>query len=111
MSILILDEFDMIAGKLSSKKGSLDMRISSMLMTLIDGSTNVFIIGLSSRLHAVDPSFLRSGRLDDIQEIIIKLPEQRYDILKIITKSMSLFFLSHCYVTYQLSCQIYLSDQ
>jgi SpoVK/Ycf46/Vps4 family AAA+-type ATPase len=88
MSIIILDEFDMIAGKLTSKKSGLDMRISSMLMSLIDNSkNNVFIIGLSSRLHAIDPSFLRSGRLDDIQEIIIKLPEQRYQILNIITKS------------------------
>lgn len=90
MSILILDEFDMIAGKLTTKKGSLDLRISSMLMALIDASKNVFVIGLSSRLHAIEPSFLRSGRLDDMQEIIIKLPEQRYDILNIITKSKPL---------------------
>lgn len=102
MSILILDEFDMIAGKLTSKKGSLDMRISSMLMSLIDGlNDNVFVIGLSSRLHAVDPSFLRSGRLDDIQEIIIKLPEQRYDILKIITKGM-IYYYNHCTYLYLL---------
>ncbi|KAI7889822.1 P-loop containing nucleoside triphosphate hydrolase protein [Mucor mucedo] len=88
MSILVLDEFDMIAAKLTSKKGSLDMRISSILMALLDRSKNVFVIGLSSRIHAVDPSFLRSGRLDDIQEIVIKLPEQRYDILRIITKNL-----------------------
>lgn len=86
-SIIILDEIDMIAGKLTSKKASLDMRISSILMSLIDGlNSGVFVMGLTSRLHAVDPSFLRSGRLDDVQEIVIKLPEQRYDVLNIITQ-------------------------
>lgn len=88
-SIIVLDEIDMIAGKLTSKKANLDMRISSILMSLIDElKKNVFIIGLSSRLHAIDPAFLRSGRLDDVQEIIIKLPEQRYEILNIMTKGI-----------------------
>ncbi|KAI9264680.1 P-loop containing nucleoside triphosphate hydrolase protein [Helicostylum pulchrum] len=88
-SIIILDEIDMIAGKLTSKKASLDMRISSILMSLIDGlNSGVFVMGLTSRLHAVDPSFLRSGRLDDVQEIIIKLPEQRYEVLNIITQAL-----------------------
>ncbi|KAI9330121.1 P-loop containing nucleoside triphosphate hydrolase protein [Pilaira anomala] len=88
-SIIVLDEIDMIAGKLTSKKANLDMRISSILMSLIDGlKKNVFIIGLSSRLHAIDPAFLRSGRLDDVQELIIKLPKQRYEILNIMTKEL-----------------------
>lgn len=86
-SILIIDELDMIAGKWSSKKSALDIRISSILLSLIDTTKNAYIIGLTSRLHAIDPSFIRSGRLDDLQEIIIKLPEQRYDILDIVTKS------------------------
>lgn len=91
-SIIILDEIDMIAGKLTSKKASLDMRISSILMSLIDGlNSGVFVMGLTSRLHAVNPSFLRSGRLDDVQEIIIKLPEQRFEVLNIITQGK--FFL------------------
>lgn len=86
----------MIAGKWTSKKSALDMRISSMLMSLIDNIPNVFVIGLSSRLHAIDPSFTRSGRLDDVQEIIIKLPRQRYEILDIITKSKSLLASPLC---------------
>ncbi|RCI04718.1 hypothetical protein CU098_000465, partial [Rhizopus stolonifer] len=86
LSILILDEIDMIAGKWTSKRSALDMRISSLLMSLIDKSDNVFLIGLTNRIHAIEPAFLRSGRLDDLQEIVIKYPEQRQQILEIITK-------------------------
>ncbi|CAO3616280.1 unnamed protein product [Mucor hiemalis] len=89
LAILILDELDMIAGTITSKKSGLDMRISSLLASLIDKmGSNVYIIGLSNRLHAIDPSFLRSGRIDDIMEIVIKLPEQRYAILQIVTKQL-----------------------
>lgn len=44
-------------------------------------------LGVTSRLHAVNPCFLRSGRLDDIQEIIINTPAARYEILDIMTQS------------------------
>lgn len=87
MSILILDEIDMIAGKWTSKKSDLDMRLSSMLMSCIDNMSNAYVIGMTSRLHAIEPAFLRSGRLDDLQEIVINTPEQRYAILAIVTKS------------------------
>ncbi|CEP08698.1 hypothetical protein [Parasitella parasitica] len=86
MSIVILDEIDMIAGNWTSKKSDLDMRLSSMLMSCIDNLQNAYVIGITSRLHAIEPAFLRSGRLDDIQEIVINSPQQRYDILDIITK-------------------------
>lgn len=87
MSILILDELDMIAGFITSKKSGLDMRLSSLLASLIDKmGSNVYVIGLTNRLHAIDPSFLRSGRIDDVREIVVKLPEQRYAILQIVTK-------------------------
>ncbi|KAL7316006.1 hypothetical protein PS15m_005155 [Mucor circinelloides] len=88
MSILILDEIDMIAGKWTSKKSDLDMRLSSMLMSCIDNVSNAYVIGMTSRLHAIEPAFLRSGRLDDLQEIVINTPEQRYAILAIVTKNL-----------------------
>lgn len=46
MAILVLDEIDIITGKWSSRKSNLDIRISSILMRLIDQSDkNTFIIG------------------------------------------------------------------
>ncbi|OBZ87913.1 hypothetical protein A0J61_04039 [Choanephora cucurbitarum] len=88
LTLLILDEMDMLASKWTSKKSPLDMRLSSLFMSLIDKSDNIFLIGLTSRLHAIEPAFIRSGRLDDVQEIVIKYPEQRYEILNIITKEL-----------------------
>ncbi|KAI9471992.1 MAG: P-loop containing nucleoside triphosphate hydrolase protein [Benjaminiella poitrasii] len=88
MSILIMDELDMIAGQWTSKKNALDMRLASMLMTMIDQLENAYIIGITSRLHAIDASFLRSGRLDDLQLLNVKTPKQRYDILNILTKRL-----------------------
>ncbi|KAI7906746.1 P-loop containing nucleoside triphosphate hydrolase protein [Cokeromyces recurvatus] len=88
MSILILDELDMIAGKWTSKKSALDIRLASMLMMLIDDLKNAYIIGITSRLHAIDTSFLRSGRLDDLQIMSVKTPKQRYEILNILTKKL-----------------------
>ncbi|CEG73834.1 hypothetical protein RMATCC62417_09136 [Rhizopus microsporus] len=88
-AILIIDEIDIISGRASTRKSKLDIRIFSVLLHLIDQlGKNGFIIGTTSRLHAIDPVFIRSGRLDMVVEIATKLPQQRYEILQIITKSL-----------------------
>lgn len=45
------------------------------------------IKGLTNRLHAINNNLYRSGRLDKIYELNIKKPEQRLQVLKIMTKS------------------------
>ncbi|RCH95460.1 Spermatoproteinsis associated protein 5 [Rhizopus azygosporus] len=83
------NEIDIISGRASTRKSKLDIRIFSVLLHLIDQlGKNGFIIGTTSRLHAIDPVFIRSGRLDMVVEIATKLPQQRYEILQIITKSL-----------------------
>ncbi|ORZ26140.1 P-loop containing nucleoside triphosphate hydrolase protein [Absidia repens] len=85
MVLLIVDELDMLAGKLSKNKTGLDTRTTSILQACLDQlDGTVFILGLTNRLHAIDASFLRSGRLDDIHELVVKLPSQRYSILSIL---------------------------
>ncbi|CAO3599758.1 unnamed protein product [Absidia cylindrospora] len=89
MVLLVVDELDMLAGKLSRNKTGLDTRITSILQACVDQLDGaVFILGLTNRLHAIDASFLRSGRLDDIHELVIKLPSQRYSILSILAKKL-----------------------
>ncbi|KAL0097019.1 P-loop containing nucleoside triphosphate hydrolase protein [Phycomyces blakesleeanus] len=94
LSILILDEIDMLAGTLDHKKTGLDSRLGSLLLSLIDKINQpnddhlVYIIGITSRLHAVDPCFLRSGRLDKVEEIVIKDAKQRYEILLVLTQRL-----------------------
>ncbi|KAF7725351.1 hypothetical protein EC973_009691 [Apophysomyces ossiformis] len=92
LSLLVLDEIDMLTAR--GRKDAVDARISSTLLSLLDEmngphATNfIFIIGLSSRLHAIDPCFLNSGRLDHHEELLIKLADQRYAILAILTQRL-----------------------
>ncbi|KAG0183034.1 hypothetical protein DFQ28_005051 [Apophysomyces sp. BC1034] len=92
LSIVVLDEIDMLMGQ--SKKEGVDARISSTLLSLLDelnafnATSFVFIIGLSSRLHAIDPCFICSGRLDYLEEIVIKLSNQRREILDILAQRL-----------------------
>ncbi|RUS19109.1 hypothetical protein BC937DRAFT_87980 [Endogone sp. FLAS-F59071] len=65
-----------------------------MLVSIVDSLNTdpsvgqVFVIGTTNRLHAVDPSLIRSGRLDRIFELIIKSPAQRLQILNILTQKL-----------------------
>ncbi|SAM08560.1 hypothetical protein [Absidia glauca] len=89
MALVIVDEWDMLAGKLIKSKTGLDTRVTSMMQSCIDDNQGqVFILALTNRLHAIDPSFLRSGRLDDVQELVVKFPSQRYDILTLLTQRL-----------------------
>ena len=107
-SIVILDEIDLLAGSLKGKKGDLDVRMASALMSILDrlnqarpfvyviGNKTVHFkfyssyshcfVGLTSRLHAIDPCFLRAGRLDDVVEMNVKTAQARREILDIMTQ-------------------------
>ncbi|KAI9496440.1 P-loop containing nucleoside triphosphate hydrolase protein [Zychaea mexicana] len=91
-SIVIVDEIDLLAGSLKGKKGDLDVRIASTLLSILDRLNQhplcpfIYIIGLTSRLHAMDGSFLRAGRLDDVHEVVIKTSQARREILEIMAQ-------------------------
>ncbi|RUS19108.1 hypothetical protein BC937DRAFT_87980 [Endogone sp. FLAS-F59071] len=93
VSLVILEEIDILAN-LSSRQTSVEARIFSMLVSIVDSLNTdpsvgqVFVIGTTNRLHAVDPSLIRSGRLDRIFELIIKSPAQRLQILNILTQKL-----------------------
>ncbi|CAO3622952.1 unnamed protein product [Cunninghamella echinulata] len=89
LALIIIDELDMVAPKLTKNKSGLDTRILSTLLSCIDQlSPHLFIIGITNRLHAIDPCVLRSGRLDHRYELVVKLPSQKYSILEILTKKL-----------------------
>ncbi|GBB91358.1 hypothetical protein RclHR1_01860012 [Rhizophagus clarus] len=94
-SIIILDEIDIITDKIASICTGVESKLYSMLIKLIDSINSndlykgqIFIIGLTNRLYAINNNLYRSGRLDKIYELNIKKPEQRLQILKIITKKI-----------------------
>ncbi|KAF9573770.1 hypothetical protein EC968_008049 [Mortierella alpina] len=90
-SILILDEIDMIASKRTSRKG-VEAKLFATLLHLVDSinlnaaGSKIFIIALTNRLHAVDSSLTRSGRLDKVFDLHLKGVEQRLQVLKIVSK-------------------------
>ncbi|KAG0375608.1 hypothetical protein BGX24_008872 [Mortierella sp. AD032] len=99
-SIVILDEVDMIASSRSSRKGTLinmssvEAKLFATLLHLVDSinmqptGNRVFIIALTNRLHAVDSSLVRSGRLDKVYDLHLKGVEQRLGALKILAKDL-----------------------
>ncbi|KAF9958170.1 hypothetical protein BGZ72_000777 [Mortierella alpina] len=90
-SILILDEVDMIASKRTSRKG-VEAKLFATLLHLVDSinlsatGSKIFVIALTNRLHAVDSSLTRSGRLDKVFDLHLKGVEQRLQVLKIVSK-------------------------
>ncbi|KAF9907353.1 hypothetical protein EC991_011002 [Linnemannia zychae] len=93
VSIVILDEVDMIASSRSSRKG-VEAKLFSTLLHIVDSvnmqptGNKVFIIALTNRLHAVDSSLTRSGRLDKVYDLHLKGVEQRLGALRILSKDL-----------------------
>ncbi|CAI2182723.1 19265_t:CDS:10 [Funneliformis geosporum] len=98
VSIVVMDEIDMIADKLASVRPGVESKVYSMLLKLIDSINEniwqdsfkgqIFVIGLTTRLHVVNNALYRPGRLDKIYELNIKKSEQMLQILKIMTKKI-----------------------
>ncbi|KAG0011385.1 hypothetical protein BGZ80_000724 [Entomortierella chlamydospora] len=92
-SILILDEVDMIASGRASRKG-VEAKLFATLLNLIDAinmrptGSKVFVIALTNRLHAVDASLVRSGRLDKVFDLHLKGVHQRLQVLQILSKDL-----------------------
>ncbi|KAK3828926.1 MAG: P-loop containing nucleoside triphosphate hydrolase protein [Benniella sp.] len=93
VSILILDEVDMIASGRASRKG-VEAKLFATLLHLVDSinihptGNKVIIIALTNRLHAVDPSLVRSGRLDKVFDLHLKGADQRLRVLEIVSKDL-----------------------
>ncbi len=91
--IIIFDEIDAIARSRANTEGSdITDRVLSQLLTEIDGINikGVITIGITNRPDLIDTSLLRPGRLDLI--VYAKPPnrDERLDILRIITRRMSI---------------------
>jgi len=94
LSIIILDEIDMVASETAVKKAGVEARAFNVLINELDringpASNNfTFVIGVTNRSHAIHPALTRSGRLDRVIELNIKTPSQRESILHILCKKI-----------------------
>jgi len=92
-SIIFIDEIDAIAPKREEVTGEVERRVTSQLLTLMDGLKKrgkVIVIAATNRPNAVDPALRRGGRFD--REIELPVPDRngRLEIIEIHTRSMPL---------------------
>ncbi|ORY05635.1 AAA-domain-containing protein [Basidiobolus meristosporus CBS 931.73] len=91
--IVVLDELDTITSPKFKKSTNVEGRLFSKLIATIDSigvTRNLFVIGITNRLHAISTSIMRSGRLDRLYEINYTRWEQRERVLELITKDLPL---------------------
>ena len=92
-SIIFIDEIDSIAPKREDVTGEVEKRVTSQLLSLMDGLQSrgkVVVIGATNRPNAIDPALRRPGRFD--REIEIGVPDRdgRLEVLEIHTRGMPL---------------------
>lgn len=95
-SIIFIDELDAIAARRTGSDMNGDREVQRTLMQLLaemdgfDPRGEVKLIGATNRIDILDPAILRPGRFDRIIEIPIPDFEERREIFKVHTRSMSI---------------------
>ena len=92
-TLIVFDEFDVIATNRDRLASMNDVRAASQLLSLMDGLVQVdgiLVLANSNRIDAIDPAFRRPGRFDE--ELYIGPPTAagREEILSIHTRDMPL---------------------
>ncbi|XP_062461082.1 peroxisomal ATPase PEX1 isoform X4 [Pezoporus occidentalis] len=91
--IVFFDEFDSIAPRRGHDNTGVTDRVVNQLLTQLDGVEGlqgVYVLAATSRPDLIDPALLRPGRLDKC--LYCPPPDQnsRYEILKALSRSLSL---------------------
>ncbi|KAI9842010.1 MAG: Peroxisome biosynthesis protein pex1 [Thelocarpon superellum] len=91
--VLFFDEFDSIAPKRGHDSTGVTDRVVNQLLTQMDGAeglSGVYVLAATSRPDLIDPALLRPGRLD--KSLLCDLPslEDRSDILRALSKSLTM---------------------
>lgn len=82
--VIFIDEIDSIASVRSDSAAEYQVSIVATLLNLMDGmkSNNVFVIGATNRINAIDPALRRPGRFDLEFEVPLPATPARLDILQ-----------------------------
>ncbi|KAK6589690.1 hypothetical protein RS030_1133 [Cryptosporidium xiaoi] len=93
LSILFIDEIDMICGSRESFNGisNRNKKYLTSLLSLIDGFTdnnNLLLIATTNRPNEIDPALRRAGRFDHEIPVMVPNSEERLDILKILLNNV-----------------------
>ncbi|KAL2320053.1 hypothetical protein Fmac_029022 [Flemingia macrophylla] len=93
-SVIFIDEIDALCARRDSKREQ-DVRVASQLFTLMDSnkptfSSGVVVVASTNRVDAIDPALRRYGRFDAEIEVTVPNEEERFQILKVYTKTIPL---------------------
>lgn len=92
--MIFFDEFESLVPKRGADSTGVTDRVVNQFLTLMDGveklSDQIFIVAATSRPDMIDPAILRPGRLD--KHIYCPLPDldDRFEILRVLSKDMTL---------------------
>eukprot|EP00347_Sterkiella_histriomuscorum_P014105 403362151 len=93
-AIMFIDELDSIAGKREDAVKDMEVRIVAQIASCLDEIENqgidLIVIGATTRPESIDQGLRRAGRFE--KEISLGVPneESRLDIIKILTKKLTL---------------------
>ncbi|XP_062846764.1 peroxisome biogenesis factor 1 isoform X2 [Trichomycterus rosablanca] len=91
--VLFFDEFDSLAPRRGHDSTGVTDRVVNQLLTQLDGVEGlqgVYVLGATSRPDLIDPALLRPGRLDKVLYCPPPDRESRLEILKVLTRSVTL---------------------
>lgn len=91
--VLFFDEFDSLAPRRGHDSTGVTDRVVNQLLTELDGVKSlegVSVICATSRPDLIDPALLRSGRIDRLVECKLPNANERFEILKWLSKSLTL---------------------
>lgn len=91
--VLFFDEFDSLAPRRGHDSTGVTDRVVNQLLTELDGVKSlegVSVICATSRPDLIDPALLRSGRIDRLVECKVPNSNERYEILRWLSKSLTM---------------------
>lgn len=91
--LLFFDEFDSIAPKRGHDNTGVTDRVVNQFLTELDGVevlTGVFVFAATSRPDLLDAALLRPGRLDRLLFCDFPSPQERLDILSVLSRKLPL---------------------
>jgi peroxin-1 len=91
--VLFFDEFDALAPKRGVEHSGVSDRVVNQLLTQLDGVEalrDVFVLAATARPDLIDAALLRPGRLDRLVYCGVPTEEERFSILRTLTRRVAL---------------------
>ncbi|KAK9471563.1 P-loop containing nucleoside triphosphate hydrolase protein [Dipodascopsis tothii] len=88
--VIFFDELDALVPRRDDSKSESSTRVVNTLLTELDGLNDrrgIYVIAATNRPDIIDPAMLRPGRLDKPLYVELPTDDERFEILKTVTKS------------------------